>query len=270
MARKQINIFNVSFLDLISGALGAVILLFIISAQLITEVTQELEALERLDVEVAELEDILEEAKNSIPKEVYEEIQAQIEQLKGAISELESQVAQLQEQLKNCEAQRTQLEQQIQAQQQQIEQQQQQIENLNQQMRQCEANMEKLEGEARFAVITMRWETPRDDVDLHVTDPSGTVFNYSNPQHAGRPGLLSKDDTSGPGFEVWQINAANPGSYKIEAVLYASKSGQAPTLETWFYYRNGTKQFQNITLTQQGERKLITSFRFNSDGTINF
>lgn len=256
MARREINIFNVSFLDLISGALGAVILLFIISTQLITAATEHLDALEKLDIKVEELESILEKSRNAIPKEIYDQIQEQVDQLKRAVVESEHEVESLQQQLKQCQEQLSELTEQVQQQQAQI-------------MR-CEENMEKLEGEARFAVITMGWETIGDDVDLHVTDPLGTEFYYQNPTYAGRPGVLSKDNTVGPGFEVWQINTATTGEYRVEAKFFKQVGRHTPRLSTWFYYRNGTRQFQNITLTREGEKRLITTFQFNEDGSITF
>lgn len=267
MARKQIQAFNISFLDLISGALGAVILLFIIVPKLDSETQAELEALNQVNVEIEELENILEQAKNSIPKEIYEQIQAQIETLENTVDRLAQEIEAMQEQLSEANERIEALETQNQQQQQQIESMQQQIQDLQQQITKCEQDMEKLEGEGKFAVITMSWETKGDDVDMHIIDPSGAEFYYSRTTNPGRPGKLTKDDTSGPGVEVWQIASLQPGTYQIKANLYKSVSGTAPNLEFWVYYRNGNKSFRK-TLFRVGEKTLISTMRVDSDGLV--
>lgn len=270
MARKEINIFNLSFLDLISGALGAVVLLFIIVPKMDIKQQQDLEALNKLNVQVESLSNIIEQARNSIPKEIFEQIEKQLNELKQSVDQLEQQVENLQQQLADCQERTKQLEEQVRQQTQTINQQQQQIENLEQRLRQCQDSVEVISGQVKFAIITTRWETEGDDIDLHVTDPSGAEFSYQNPTVAGRSGRLSKDDTSGPGFEVWQINEAAVGTYKLEVVYYAKRSSQNPIIETWIYYRNGTREFRKITLSREGERSYIGSFTVANDGTITF
>ena len=73
MAKKEINVFNVSFLDLLSGALGAVIILYIIVPKINIPI-EEFEEQKKLTQEIQSLGKTLEEIKNAIPKEAYEQI----------------------------------------------------------------------------------------------------------------------------------------------------------------------------------------------------
>ena len=267
MARKQIQAFNISFLDLLSGALGAVILLFIIVPKIDSKTQAELEVLDQVNVEIEELRDMLEQAINSIPTEVYEQIQEQMMTLVNTVETLAEEIEVLQNQLSEATERIEELETQNQQQQEQIESMQQQLHDLLQQVKKCEDDMEKMEGEEKFAVITMSWETRGDDVDMHIIDPSGAEFYYSRTTNPGRPGKLTKDDTKGPGVEVWQIASLEPGTYQIKANLYKSVSGIAPNLEFWVYYRNGNKSFRK-TLYRESVKTLITTMDVDTDGNV--
>lgn len=78
MARKEINIFGTSFLDLLSGALGAVIILFIIVPKMSVQQQEALQELETLNVQVEQLSDLMEQLENSVPQELYQQIEQQL------------------------------------------------------------------------------------------------------------------------------------------------------------------------------------------------
>lgn len=275
MARRQKNIFSTSFIDLVFGALGAVILLFIISTQLISEMQSDIDKIEELNVEVNELEDIVEQARNSIPTEIYDQIMEQIEQLKNTISELETEIQELEKRLADCEENSQQQQQQIENLETQVEQLQEQVEDTEGKLKDCEENAEVIEGEARFIVITMGWgadTAPKSDMDLYITDPRGNVFFYKKTKINGVPGVLSLDNKVGtPGLEVWENSNPLPGKYKVEVNYYAGSATNV-SIKTWFYFRTGTKQIDNITLIQPDiqNRKLVATFEFNEDGSVNF
>lgn len=262
MTRKTINVFNISFLDLICGALGAVILLFIIVPKLDSKSQKELEAISQANLELSQLENILEELENSVSSELYEEIQNRIESLEDALEEVENEVQELRDKLSNAQEQ-------IQSQQNRITELQESLKEITERADNCEENMEKLESQGRFAVVTMSWNTTGDDVDLHVVDPTGAEFSYRTPSIAGRPGKLTKDDTYGPGVEVWQISFLETGRYTIYTNLYESKSKEIPNIEAWIYFRNGNKVFKG-TIDKIKEKRLITSFTVDDEGNITF
>ena len=62
MAKREINVFNVSFIDLLSGALGAVLILFIVIPKLtgdIKIIIDQMEQLQELKVEGSYLDFLL-------------------------------------------------------------------------------------------------------------------------------------------------------------------------------------------------------------------
>ena len=92
MARKEINIFGTSFLDLLSGALGAVIILFIIVPKMSVQQQEALQELETLNVQVEQLSDLMEQLENSVPQELYQQIEQQLEDMQSTITTLTAQV----------------------------------------------------------------------------------------------------------------------------------------------------------------------------------
>ncbi|MDH5381540.1 MAG: VWA domain-containing protein [Cyclobacteriaceae bacterium] len=111
MARKEINIFSVSFLDLLSGALGAIILLFILVPKFNITV-EEFEEQKQLTAELDKLGIGLEDIKNTIPKDEFEKIsekfaavEKQMQAVKDAKEALEMRIAGLQEQLQQMDQQ---------------------------------------------------------------------------------------------------------------------------------------------------------------------
>jgi len=69
MARKEINVFNVSFLDLLSGALGAVLLLFIVIPKLDASIKlklEKLESIEQLEVDAKDIQTMMSKLEASV------------------------------------------------------------------------------------------------------------------------------------------------------------------------------------------------------------
>ena len=312
MASKEINIFNISFLDLLSGALGAVIILYVIIPKLTQEQVQELIELETLREQVQNVDDIIEELENSIPRELYEQIESQfqalreqIEQIRQTVTQLESRIENLQNQLSECQQAQQQLQQQVQ----ELEE---QVENLKKQLQQCQIENQSLQSQNNnlqnqvqdltpyknwmdnyeftpdsprppkdcnecidpiditFIVVSINWETQKQDIDLWVIDPNGKKFYYSKKKHTGIRGLLSVDDTDGPGLEVFQVVRAYPGDYKVYYHLYSRKGNNAnPEIKGWIYYPKGARKLPAKTLTNS-TAVLATTITVQSDGTYTF
>lgn len=146
MARKEINIFGTSFLDLLSGALAAVIILFIIVPKMTSEQQSALEEIERMNMQMEDLNHLMERLQNSVPQDVYEEIQAQMEALRNTADELREQVQQMQERLAAAESENQRLRRELEQRQdvqQQNEQLQRQNEQLQQRISQLEAQLQQ-------------------------------------------------------------------------------------------------------------------------------
>lgn len=104
MAKRDINIFGTSFLDLLSGALGAVILLYIIVPKLgITP--DEFQEQKRLSEEISRLGLQLDELAGLIPNSQLDAIKAQMDAVIKAKVDLEKRIGELQVQNQQLQAQ---------------------------------------------------------------------------------------------------------------------------------------------------------------------
>ncbi len=116
MAKRDINVFNVSFLDLLSGALGAVLILFIVIPKLTGDIILELEQLEQmkeLKVDVQKIENMMVQLKESVPEATFNELESRMEKLTTTISQLEKEIKVVQSKLAECDAQRKRLNEQV-------------------------------------------------------------------------------------------------------------------------------------------------------------
>ncbi len=151
MAKKEINIFSVSILDLLSGALGAVIILYIIIPKLNQEEMDLLDEVKALQQQSQSIEQILQNLENSIPKEVFEEIEEQLNQLKKEIDNLQAtieslagKVEELQRQLADCENNVEQLNEQISQLEQEVSELKNQLQDCNEQQAQLRKQNQQL------------------------------------------------------------------------------------------------------------------------------
>lgn len=141
--------------------------------------------------------------------------------------------------------------------------------NLKQDLKNCQEKLKQT-----FLAVVMKWQTQKQDVDLHVIDPNNNEFYYQkhNRNRSYFPNAnaeLSVDTTNGPGIEIWENPLAKPGIYKIYAHLYARKGNHNnPIIKTTLYYRDGSKTLPNITLNQTTDKKLIAEIEVNADGKL--
>lgn len=207
MANKEINIYSVSFLDLLSGALAAVLILFIVIPKMSQENIRAIEELERLDVEYAQLAELIEAARNSVPTDLYEQIQQQMEQMETTISDLRNEVENLQRRVTELEEENLQLREQMENMRQQMENAQQQhsadqqrIAELERQLREAKKRQDGLpsnlpdKGEVEVFII---WGE-NVDVDLYVQ-------NMDNSEICQHPGITNQTGEERPNIKSWGI-----------------------------------------------------------------
>ncbi len=220
MAKRDINIFTVAFLDLLAGALAAVIILFVVIPKMTHEQVDAVETLERLEIQAEELEALIEQAQNSIPTELYEQIQSQIEQLNSTIQELNNDINTLNSELSNCRES-------LREAQQEIEQLRSQISRTSSQnLNQNTGPGQKLFGvDAKFAIV-ITWAADFD-VDLHIVNTANNkkVF-FRNMRESW--GVLLSDVTERQGdedmYELFYQNEIVPGTYDVYIHLYSNVS----------------------------------------------
>lgn len=76
-----------------------------------------------------------------------------------------------------------------------------------------------------FLVVELEWLTASHDLDLHVTDPAGNRFFWSQPAHPDTDSRLTLDNRLGarpnrPGLEIWTARDLMVGTYRIEVGLW--------------------------------------------------
>ena len=120
-----------------------------------------------------------------------------------------------------------------------------------------------------FLVLYVRWDT-HDDVDLHLTDPSGAEFFWNRHKTIpGRPGELSEDNVIGPGNEVWEIRDAPAGDYHVDVRLYTVRDQRKPVLvKGRVFHRDGSEMFPEVQLSSQGQRVRIATIRVDDRGGV--
>lgn len=109
MANKEINVFSVSFLDLLSGALAAVIILFIIVPKATREQVAKLEQVDKMEVQVdqmkdqvaqmesqvAQMDSLMARLSRSVPQDQFASLQEQMAQLQAQLAEITATAEQL-------------------------------------------------------------------------------------------------------------------------------------------------------------------------------
>jgi uncharacterized protein YfaP (DUF2135 family) len=248
---REINIFNLSMLDVICGSLGTFILLMIILLPYYKKdninYQQEIQQIQQqLDVSQQQAQAALARASAA-----ENQAQAALDRAQTA----EQEVARMQ----NAD-QRTQETER-------------QLTSARQAARDAEQRAARAEQmlTKTFLVVYIRWSTPNQDVDLHVVDPSGAEFFYQKKTFPGRTGELSEDSQVGPGNEVWEIKDAPSGRYEIYANLFARRGNTAnPTVKGRIFFRDGSKPLPEIVLTEVKTKKPIGVVAIKDDGTVQF
>ncbi|MBK8471246.1 MAG: VWA domain-containing protein [Sphingobacteriales bacterium] len=108
-AKKEVEIFSVSFLDLITGVLGAVLILFIIIPKMSDDVEkqlQELDQLKAVKVEVARMDSLMAKLKKNVSPEVYKQLEDQVKKLHDNTDGLQTQIKDLQMSLEKADRER--------------------------------------------------------------------------------------------------------------------------------------------------------------------
>ncbi len=121
-----------------------------------------------------------------------------------------------------------------------------------------------LEADSAFDLkIVLSWDTNYTDVDLHVLEPSGEEVYYDH-LNGNSGSMLSEDNTSGYGPEVYKIARALGGDYEIYATYYQAdntSTAQSTTATISVYQRDrkGTvvRADYPIVLSTRGEKQNI-------------
>jgi tetratricopeptide (TPR) repeat protein len=84
---------------------------------------------------------------------------------------------------------------------------------------------ETLGFESADLLITLQWNTDQTDVDLHVREPSGEECSYENTQ-TRIGGRITSDVTTGFGPEMYYLQKAKAGKYRIDVELFGNQQSR--------------------------------------------
>ena len=277
MQRKEINIFSTSFLDLLSGALGAVLILFIIIPKLTLEQQNALEEMDRMNVQTEQLAALIEQARNSIPTEIYEQIQEQMRALQNTIDELSHTVQNLQLQLQNTERENAQLRE-------ALEETQRRLQETQRQLTQERAQNRNAAGEKMFGLnaklgVVCAW--PENiDVDLFVKNINTGEVCFYNKQVTDF-GNLSEDITSRSSvdddrYELFYQQRIVPGQYLVYVNIYRRANlahANSATVTGYVVMFPSTSNehkinFRQIHLTSPGEDVIVGTLTVTDNNII--
>lgn len=284
MARKELNVFSISFLDLLSGALGALIIMFIVVPKMTSEQQETIETMDELNVQAAEVAEMIEELENSVPREVLEELTQQMEQLQETAQQAREVAEQLQEENERLTSEmeserRARYEAEAAAHRARAEAAQSEQEATEARRAAAAAEAAAAGGggagaemfgvSAEFAVVS-KW-TENLDVDLYLHDlGSGQWCHYqaTNPGFAKYlADIQSRENQDDSGYEMIFQQQLKPGTYEVWLHLYSTSGTSSVESYAVFYpytEREDKHEFSTISInhtskpTQGGGYKLGT------------
>ncbi len=239
MAKKEINVFSVSFLDILSGALASVIILFIIVPKVDIEDMEQLRALDEAEMMVTDLDSLIHMVSATVPDSEYVAIVEVSKKLQATIGSLKQETQTLQGQLASKSSENKQLRkelEQLKAQQKQLQKQLAKTQKTTKSTtpepttEQQKVEVDSTPGVADYSVgfnapLTVRidWEDSKNTVHLYMKPAEGGNFVYYNRKYRiapfGKwmkmPGKFDK----GPHEMIVQRDELVPGTYEIHAHL---------------------------------------------------
>ena len=117
----------------------------------------------------------------------------------------------------------------------------------------------------KFLLVLISWGS-KDDVDLHVVDPSGNEFYYQQRDYSGTPARLEEDNTRGPGNEVWLHPQATPGEYRLYYKLFDKRSSGGVEVRGAILTPQGRQAAPTIRLTRENEKPLVAIVTIDNNG----
>jgi hypothetical protein len=190
MKRSEINIFNTSFLDLISGALGAVLILFVVIPKMTSEQKSALEEVDALRQQITIQDSLVQALENSVSADVYSQLLNQFENMRNIITRLDVKIAQTEQDIEDKKQENTKLNADIERLLADAEDLKKQNIDLQADANNAEQKLDKLQRladetifgiQAKFAVV-IHW-SQMADVHLRVKNTvTGAVCDLTNPQ----------------------------------------------------------------------------------------
>lgn len=219
MKRKEINIFSMSFLDLLSGALGAVIILFIVVPKMDAKSKETQEVMDELNLEASQLAEMVERLENSVDSSIYKSTMEQLNQVEESLAGAKQNMQELQNDLTESQAEYAEA-------QNRVGQLKKKVERTSQELQQTRESLDemKLFGVDAELAIICKWDIDVD-VDLYLYSHQEQSWCYfEGPYRRTRFGELLKDQTqaTGESYEMIYQPKLVEGKYDLYMNVYRS------------------------------------------------
>lgn len=256
---REINIFNMSLLDILTGMLGAFLFLMLGLLPYYAKVSK------NKDVNPEELRclrDENQELRNQVEQQNQQiaELKKQLEELQKIVKDAAGgpltadQVQQLMDQLNQMRQQIDQLRNQLAQAQQQVQQARQQLQQTQQQLDQTTKDRDYWQSQQGTLAIVSEWDSSKADIDVLVMDPAGKVFSPKTKDKLfGKECQYDGSDSHGPGYadktEGLLVFLEKSGDY---LVFYRVPSGADPAayanLHGAYLYNEGLGKDKGVSI----------------------
>ena len=260
---REINIFNLSMLDVIAGAMGAFLIVMVLLLpyyrKKATEPSIPTETVTELQRELNNARNQVNQAQTTIRSEAERADRAEqaARDAQAKLENAQNQLEQAQADARAANERATRAEQESQNARSELEARQAQISSLQRELNKT------------FLLVHIHWPTMGPDIDLHVVDPNGNDFNWQNRTVSGSTGNLSVDSLIGPGNEVFTDSKATPGNYKVYVHFFnVHTTVQETTVFGSIVFKDGTQALPSVELKFGQPKQLMATLNVNAEGQI--
>lgn len=250
---KEVNIFNMSLLDILCGALGAFCFMMLVLFQYWkpegAETVRAKENTAQLEQKVQELLQRMAGMSNVPP-----EVANQLRQMQQQFEALRQQVAQLRAMLQQEQAR---------------------AEAFRRQTQQAQAEADKLRKDnqqlrSRNPITTvMMTITSPHEIDLYVADGKMDPPVAGKPQGVKWPGDVFYNSVSHT--DVWMMRDGPPGDYKVYYKLMDRKGNHSPAIVSGYYMHSNTYvQLPRVEMTEDRQVVFAGTIRVKPDYGTQF
>ena len=118
----------------------------------------------------------------------------------------------------------------------------------------------------QFLLVIMSWNR-RSDIDLHVIDPLGNRYYYEDERHPPSPAYFAKDNTTGPGNEIWLHPSVTPGTYKVYYDFY-SQDSRTINVKGKIITQEDKYIIPDCRLRREGQRLRVATIDVDDEGNV--
>lgn len=221
---KEVNIFNMSLLDILCGALGAFCFMMLVLFQYWKpegpDVKRAKENTAQLEQQVQDLLRRMQKMSNISP-----DVLSQLQQMERRFNSLQGEVTKLRNMLQSAQAQ---------------------TQALQNQKRQAQAELQKSQKEnselrARNPITVVLFNRlSNHDVDLYVKDGKMDEPLPDRPQGRRWNGDVFFNHTMGNGSDVWMMRDAPPQEYRVY-YKFLNRNGNPAAASVWGYFLHANR-----------------------------